>query len=612
MSRFNSPVLYLGLLALLTHRDSDAQTSVWTAHNDNARSGLNAVETALTHTNVNANGFGQIFSQPVDGPVYAQPLVVAGVAIPNQGTHNVVFVATMHDSVYAFDADSAAGSNAPALWHASFINPAAGITAPLTTDAVDYPYQDCQTFAGEIGVVGTPVIDTNSGTLFVVARTKEPLPPPNSQVLTQVQRLHALDLSTGAERPNSPVVIAASVPGTGDGSSGGVASFNPARELQRSALLLSGGVVYIAWASYCDHDPYHGWIIGYDAQTLQQTGVFNDTPNGSEGGIWMSGGGPAAAPDGTIYCLTGNGTFDAGGTPQDFGDSFLKLNANLTLADYFTPYDQASLAAADQDLGSGGAVLLPDTAGSLAHPHLVIGCGKEGKIYLVDRDNLGHFNPTADSEIVQGVILGATVFGLPALFNHQIYFQGVGLPLKAFAISNAVINPTPVSQTTDTVTFRGATPSISANGTNNGIVWELGPAPALGVAGLRAYNADNLNAKLYDSYLSWQAGAPDRITFVKFALPTIANGKVYVGTTNSLAVFGLRSRIWSVTRDTVPSAIHIVFSGPDGRTNLLQASADLVHWTDLGPGTPTGTGTFSYSEPISGAVPTRFYRVNPE
>src|SRR5262249_6667003 len=234
-----------------------ASVSVLTHHNDNARSGLNASETLLTQSNVNMYGFGKIFSQPVDGPVYAQPLYVPSVVIQAKGTHNVVFVATMHDSVYAFDADSNIGSNAAPLWHETFINPAAGITVPLTTDAVDLPFQDCRTFIGEIGIVGTPAIDQASGTLYVVSRTKEPLPPPNATTFVQVQRLHALDITSGTERAGSPIAITAVFPGTGDGSSGGMLSFNPARELQRSALLLAGGVVYIAWASYCDIDPYH-------------------------------------------------------------------------------------------------------------------------------------------------------------------------------------------------------------------------------------------------------------------------------------------------------------------------------------------------------------------
>jgi hypothetical protein len=344
---------------------------------------------------------------------------------------------------------------------------------------------------------------------------------------------------------------------------------------------------------------------------LQQVGVFNDTPNGSDGGIWMAGAGPAAAADGSIYCISGNGTFDTGANPQDFGDCFLKLNPSpsLTVADYFAPTNQAMLEALDNDLGSGGALVLPDNVGSATHPHLLVGAGKEGKIYLLDRDNMGHFNSTQD-QVVQEVRLGATEFGLPAFFNNRLYFQGVGLPLEAFVFSDGLLSATPVSQSTDReVGFRGATPSISANGISNGIVWELLATTVYGVTSLHAYNAENLSQKLYDSLASLQAGAPDRITFVKFAVPTIANGKVYVGTSNSVAVFGLRTMIWSVTNDLASGTIRLVFSGPTGMPNILQASDDLAHWIDLGPGTPTGTGTFSYSEAISTVTRTKFYRV---
>ncbi|HTL58334.1 MAG TPA: hypothetical protein VL361_21790 [Candidatus Limnocylindrales bacterium] len=603
-------ILTIGTLPLT------AQVNVLTSHNDNARTGLNPSETNLTLVNVNMSGFGQIFSQPVDGIVYAQPLYVSSVKIPNKGPHNVVFVATMHDSVYAFDADTNAGSNAPPLWRTSFINPAAGVTVPQAIDAAGGS-GDCTTFLGDVGIIGTPVIDMASGTLYVVARTKEQLPPPNNSVV-QVQRLHALDITTGAEKPNSPIEITATFPGTADG--GATVTFNPVREVQRSALLLANGTVYICWASYCDNPPYHGWIIGYNAQTLQQVAVFNDSPNanGREGGIWMGGAGLAEAPDGSIYCITGNGTFDTTANPTNFGDSFLKLTpgASLTLADYFTPYDQASLNAADSDLGAGGAVILPDDAGSVQHPHLVVGCGKSGKVYLVDRDNMGHFNAAGDTQIVQsfklvGSVGGDVYFGLPAFFNNRIYYQAVGQTLKAYSISNALINTTPISQSSDTVTFRGATPSISANRTNDGIVWELAPTPTIGVIGLRAYNANNVAVKLYDSYTSWLAGAPDKISFVKFIVPTIANGKVYVGTTNTLAVFGLRSIIWSIAHDRNAGTARVVFSGPSDRINILQASSDLMNWLDLGPGTATGTGTFSFTESLPLNIPTRFYRIKP-
>jgi hypothetical protein len=607
--------LLLPLLPCLCTLRLPAQTSVVTWHNDNARLGLNTNETILTPVNVNQNGFGRIFSHSVDGPVYAQPLYVPNVTVPGKGVHNVVFVATMHDSVYAFDADTQSGSNAAPLWHTSFINPSAGIVPATTLDAVDSPGQDCRTFSGEIGICGTPVIDLSSQTLYVLARTKE---PGTGGGLVQFQRLHALNISNGTEKASSPVAVQASVNGSGDGSSGNIVQFNPAREMQRSALLLSGGVVYLAWASYCDLPPYHGWLIGYDAQTLQQVSVFNATPNGRDGGIWMGGGGPAAAADGSIYVVTGNGTFDATGTPSNFGDSFVKLSpsqSGLSVADYFAPANQAFLDASDIDLGSGGALVLPDSVGSFAHPRLLVGCGKDGQIFLLDRDNLGHFNSAGDTQVVQKMPVYSTqtgqpyFFGCPAFFNDQLYFQCVGQSLRAFAITNGTLSPTPISQSSDIVTFRGAIPCVSANSSCNGVVWQLTPAPQLGVQALHAYAADDLSHKLYDSYLSALAGLPDRVGFVKFAVPTIANGKVYVGGTAELAVFGLRNYIWSTSRNVAANSLHIVYSGPDGMNNILQSSVDLVTWTDLGPGTPTGDGKFSYDDPI-GANSAKFYRVH--
>jgi hypothetical protein len=607
-----SAVALLAASALQLH----AQVSVLTWHNDNARTGFNPAETILNRTNVNANGFGVIFSLPVDGWVYAQPLYVSGVSVPGKGVHNVVFVATQHDSVYAFDADTNAGTNASPLWHASFINPAAGITTASVLDAVDYPYQDCRTFSGEIGIVGTPVIDLTNGTLFVVARTKEPLPPPNNQTYVQVQRLHALDIATGNERSNSPVAVSATVPGTGDGAISGYVSFNPAREMQRSALTLSGGVVYIPWASYCDLDPFHGWIIGYDARSLQQSGVFNATPNGREGGFWMGGAGLAAAPDGSLYGITGNGSFDTNSSPTNFGDSYVRLipGTNLVVSNYFTPFNQGYMDSADQDLGAGGALVLPDSVGSLFHPHLLAGAGKDGMIYLLDRDSMGHFNPIDNSQIVQQLPLYSLqgnpphFFGLPAFFNNRLYFQGVGEYLKAYTFANGLLNSTPVSQSTETVGFRGATPSISANGTNDSIVWQLDSGYSANPS-LRAYNADNLSQKLYDSWLSYQSGAPDQLALVKFVVPTVANGKVYLGTPDSVAVFGLRSRVWSYGRSPASSTFTLVYSGPLGYSNVVQVSSDLAHWTDLGAGYPTNSGRFGFTDPVTPGNPVRYYRV---
>jgi hypothetical protein len=607
-----------GLVGLAGVGTVAGQTSVLTQHNDNARTGLVPNETLLTPTTLTTNYFGKLFSQPVDGPIYAQPLYLPGVIIPGKGTHNVVFVATQHDSVYAFDANhnNTPVNNAP-LWHVSFINPAAGITVPSTLDAVDFPYQDCGTFVGEIGIVGTPVIDPAAGTLFIVARTKEPLPPPNNFTYVQVQRLHALDVAAGAERPNSPVVLAASVPGTGDGSSNNIVALNPAREVQRPGLLLAGGVVYVGFASYCDLAPYHGWLLGYDSHTLQQVAVFNTAPNGSHGGIWMGGGGPAADSSNFVYCMTGDGTFDISANPTNYGDSFLKLcqtnTSALVVADYFTPYNQATLNQGDEDLGSGGAVVLPDSVGSASHPHLVVGAGKDGILYLIDRDNMGHFNPVNNNQIVQSVPFSSSLFGLPAFFNQRLYVQGVGLVLKAYALTNGALSASPVSQSVDTVTFRGATPSISANGTNNGIVWLLAPTPTLGVSTLRAYDAANLAHKFYDSYTTMSANSPEQLWFVKFAVPTIANGKVYVGTTNSVTVLGLHLRVLSINLEPGSGAVRLSLICPEGTNDLVQISADLFHWTNVGPGTPNADGTFTFTDVPAQGQGTRFYRlVEPE
>jgi len=597
--------LFSSLIGLVS---ATAQVNVLTCHNDNARTGLNPNEKILSPVTVNSNSFGKLFSLPVDGPVYAQPLYVSGVQIPNKGTHNVVFVATQHDSVYAFDADSNTGSNAVPLWRKSFINPAAGITAVPASEAAGGP--NCQTFVGEVGIVGTPAIDAASQTLYVVARTKEP----NNQTIVQVQRLHALDITTGNERPNSPVAVTASVPGTGAGSSGGFIQFNPFQELQRPGLLLVGGVVYLSWCSYCDIDPYHGWVIGYDAQSLQQVGVFNTTPNATRGGLWMGGSGLAADATGAVYCVTGNGTFDTNGTPQNFGDSFLKLaqGAGLTVADYFTPFNQGTMDSADEDLGSSGAVVLPDSIGNLSHPHLLVGCSKLGKMYLIDRDNMGHFNAANDSQIVQVVQFYATqlgtphFFGVPAFFNNRLYVQGVGEPLKAFAFTNGLINASPVSQGLETLGFRGATPSVSSDGSSNGLVWVVAPYNTLS-PGLEAYNAENLAQKLYDSFQNSQAGQPDQLSYIKFVIPTIANGKVYVGTTDSLAVFGLHSKIKSIARNPGSGTVQLVYTGPPATT--VQVSVNLIQWTDLGTGSPVGTGTFSFTDSAATGQGVRFYRL---
>jgi hypothetical protein len=526
-------------------------TSVLTYHNDLARTGANLTETTLTHANVNSAAFGKLFSYSVDGYVYAQPLYVPNVTLPDGSVHNIVLVATEHDSVYAFDANNNDPSQGGGLlWQDSFINPANGIT---TVPAADTETED---IVPEIGITGTPVIDGSSGTLYVVTKTKEV----RSDGDHYVQTLHALDITTGQETHGGPVVIGdtlylggdnyqfvagAAVPGTGAGSVNGVLTFNALREHQRSALVLANGVVYIAWASHGDNDPYHGWVIGYDAGTLNQVSIFNVAPNGTRGGIWMAGGAPAVDSSGNLYLATGNGTYILSGSEAPaYGDSVVKLDPNLSLTDYFTPYEENDLDLYDLDLGSGAVLLLPDSVGSSAHPQLMVQAGKEGKLYLMDRNDLGQFQRLggASDDIVQ-VIPNAVqgyVMSTPAFFNSMIYIQGVDDNLQAYQIAGARITPTPVSRTNQIFMGElGGTASISANGTNDGIVWTL---DVRGVytgnpAVLYAYNANDLSQELYDSS---QAGLRDALgAAVKFTVPTIADGQVFVGTQNTLEILGL-------------------------------------------------------------------------
>jgi len=523
---------------------ASGQVNVLTYHNDFARTGQNTNETVLTPVTVNSNSFGKLFSQAVDGQVYAQPLYVSGVAIPGQGTHNVVFVATMHDSVYAFDADSNLGANGGLLWQVSLGTPAA---TPNNDFGNRYgAYHDIRP---EVGIIGTPVIDLATGTLYVSAFTHEGS--------SYFQRIHALNITNGVEQPFSPVIVNASVPGIGVGSSGGVLSYDPmANGLQRPALTLAGNVLYVSYSGFADTDPYHGWVIGFDKNTLQQltNRVFVTTPNATtgtfganagEGGLWMGGNGPAVDAATNLFLMVANGSFNANNTGgTEYGDSFVKLATTngLAVADYFTPYDQATLQQNDTDLGSGGPVLLPDAVGSTAHPHLIVGSGKSGKIYLVDRDAMGKYNGANDNQIVQ-VVSGAIggIFSTPAYFNKQLYYQAVGDRLKAIAITNGVLSSSATSQSAGTIGFPGATVSVTANGTNNAIVWVLensavSSGSPTGPAVLHAYNAYNLAQELYNSS---QAGLRDAASWaVKTTVPTIADGKVFVGGASALTVYG--------------------------------------------------------------------------
>ena len=502
-----------------------AQVSVTTYHNDNARTGQNLNESILTTANVNPNQFGRLFVQPVDGYIYAQPLYVPSVSIGGQ-THNVAFVATENDSVYAFDADSAAGAEASPLWHKSFIDPPSVTTVDSINDI------GCTDLVPQIGITGTPVIDPSTGTLYVVAKTKE-----NGAFF---QRLHALDITTGNEKFGGPVVIQASVPGTG-----GQVSFDALHQNPRPGLLLWNGVVYITSAAHCDHPPYHGWVLGYNASNLQQVAVWNSTPNGSDGGIWQSGGGPAADSAG-IYFATGNGTFDVNTGGVDWGDTILKMSfpsgGTLQVLSSFTPFNQETLSDNDTDLGSGGVVLLPALPAGSAHQNLLVQAGKEGSIYLVDRDNMGGYNSTTDKVVQELSGAAGGIFGMPAYWNNTVYFGGHSDNLKAFSFNaggSGLLSSSAVSYSPESFGFPGVTPSISANGSGNGIVWviETDAYASNGPAVLHAYDATHLANELYSSAQNGTRDAPGPA--VKFAAATVANGKVYVGTATQLATFGL-------------------------------------------------------------------------
>jgi len=501
-----------------------AGTDVTTYHNDIARTGQNTTETILTQANVNSTTFGLLRNLPVDGLVDAEPLYLSQLSIGGT-VHNVVFVATEHDSVYAFDSDT--GTQ---LWKVSLL----GLGETTSDD------RGCGQVTPEIGITSTPVIDRTAGAhgiLYAVAMSK------NGS--TYFQRLHALDITTGAELQGGPVTVQATYPGTGDNSSGGEVVFDPKQYEERAALLLLNGVIYMSWASHCDIQPYTGWIMGYNQTTLAQTAVLNLTPNGSEGSIWQSGGGLAADAQGNIYALVANGTFDTTldtnnfPSKQDYGNGFVKVsttNGSLKVADYFNMMNTTSESGSDTDLGSGGPMVLPDQSyGTASILNLAVGAGKDGNFYVVDRNNMGKWH--ANSNNVYQELAGAVpngVFGVPAYFNNTVYYCDVNATLKSFSISNGKLSTTPV-QTGASFTYPGVLPSVSANGTSNGIVWGI---ENTGTAVLHAFAANNLTQELYNS--NQASGGRDQFGGGnKFVTPMIADGKVFAPTSNSVAVFGL-------------------------------------------------------------------------
>jgi hypothetical protein len=584
-------------------------TNVITYHNDNVSSGDNVNETTLTPANVNSTTFGKLFSTSVDGQVYAQPLYMAGVNITtgtNQGIHNVAFIATENDSLYAIDAD-----NGTMLWHDALLHPLHGgtVTAVPSSDV------NSSDISPQIGITSTPVIDPNTNTIYVEAKTKEVATDGNHYI----HQLYAINISNGSFVDGSPAVIADSigdtyvsgptVNGTGAGSSNGTVFFDALRQMNRPGLTEANGNIYIAYASHGDNGPYHGWVLSYNPSTLQLNGVFNTTPNGSDGGIWQAGGRVAVDTSGNLYFETGNGTFDgsnSGGTVTglnaqglpvngDYGDSFVKIAVDPTTnathqningwglkeVDYFTPFDQQNLDNGDLDLGSGAPMLLPDSVGSTAHQQLLVGSGKEGRIYLIDCNKMGHFGVTDNvvQETNNTTISGS--FDTPAFFNNTIYYVGgsnIGNPNdvgKTFSITNGQMALAPTSQGPDSYAYPGSTPSISANGSSNGVVWDLDT----GTNQLRAYNATGYNNELYTT-----AQAPngrDTLTgsVVKFTVPTVVNGHVYVGTSNALVAYGL------IAQATQP---------PAAPTNLvataLSGTTIQLSWKDHDTPPNTATG----------------------
>jgi uncharacterized protein (TIGR03437 family) len=493
------------ILALLFAAVAGAQTSVVTYHNDNAHTGRYLNELLLTPKNVTAAHFGLRDFLLTDGMVYAQPLYLSRVKIPGKGLRNVVYVVTANDSVYAFDADD--NSAAGPLWKVNFLDAARGISTASAGDV------GC-VIIPNLGITGTPVIDPDSGTIYLIAETKEP----GNQF---VFRLHALNVTNGAERRGSPVKI---LP----------AGFDALSHKQRASLLLSNGVIYSSWSGHCDTGSYHGWVMAHDAKTLQLIGTFNASPLGSGASFWNGGAGPASDAQGNIYAVSSNGDILGVVTPGSYDEEVLKLAPapELNVLDSFRPFNRNFLNLDDFDLGSSGAVLLPDEAGSPSHPHLLFTAGKEGRMYLLDREALGGMQNGIDaSALASSPVLLQATFGSAAYFHGLIYVAPEKSPMFAFPIANAVLGTSPAARTTDTFDALGATPSISANGGQDGIVW----VTVFNQGGnLLAYDANTLE-KLYDS--NAQSGAPV-YAFVEFTAPTIADGKVFVPNVFGAAVYG--------------------------------------------------------------------------
>jgi hypothetical protein len=582
-----------------------AQTNIVTQHYDIARSGANTTETILTPARVDGLTFGKLFRYSVDAPVYAEPLYVAGITMgagtPQAGTvHNVVFVATENDSIYAFDADSISGANADPLWQVTLLDAAHGAAAGATpVPSGDVSTADIHPL---IGITGTPVIDLATRTLYVVGKTLEGS--------AFVQRLHALDITTGREKFNGPVALSGEVSGSGNGSSGGVLHWDPKWENQRPGLLELNGILYIGFAAHGDNGPWHGWLLAYHAATLTQTGVWCASPNGLGAGIWMSGAGlaadvPSGHPYGRMFVATGNGDYTASAPYSntfDYGDSIVRLDLTggvPTVSGEFTPHDQATLNSEDRDVASGGVLILPDqTTGE--HLHELVQVGKDGVVHLVDRETPGEYSTTADNIVEEIADETSGLWSMPAYWNGNVYFGGQSSSLKAFSLTSGLLSTTPTSSSTVTFGYPGATPVVSSDGTTNGIVWAVrtDEFDSAGPAVLYALDAGNLATQLYvsDQY-PFDAAGPA----VKFVVPTVANGKVYVGTAGEVDVYGPGRR--TATPVITPSAQ--TFTG-SLRVNISDATGGAIIYYTLDGSRPTtesavykGELTVSSSETVT-------------
>ncbi len=597
------PLLALALVIAAPRARAQAPTPVTvpTWRYDLTHAGQNTHETALTPANVNSSSFGKLFSVSVDGAVYAQPLYVPGLTMGDGSVHNVFFVATEHDSVYAFDADSNTGTNAHPLWQVSLLAPDHGAGAGATTvPASDAAQQDIQP---EIGITATPVIHPATNTLYVVGKTKESG--------AYYQRLHAIDIRTGAEQANSPVQIRATVPGTGNGSSGGQLSFSSLWQNNRSALNYFNGHVYLAFASHGDNGPWHGWVLAYDGATLAQTAALCLSPNGSGNGIWGAGAGlpiDTNVAGGRMFVVAGNGSFSSYppfDANAEFGESIVAIdlsNGGLTPVDAFTPFNQATLTKGDHDQGSGGILMLDDQQG--ATPHLLLQAGKEGRLILLNRDQLGGYaagassNTNAVQDIV-GQVKG--MWATPAYWNGNVYIWASGdygsfdAP-KQFKINSGLLDAKPTYKANVMSGYPGATFSVSSNGTQDGIAWAV-RVDASGTHGdevLYAFDARNISNILWESDTTPTRDSPGRAN--KFEIPVVTNGKVYVAGYHEVSVYGLyngqaiaAAPVFSPDSGTYPSAQSVTLSSSTG-------SASIFYTTDGSLPTPASK---LYSAPIT-------------